>query len=139
MTPELYREIVSQIAPYRPEWVSLNAFSEPLLDPHFLDRCRALDEAGLRIGLFTNATSLRAPLRQYLAKSGVLQQVVINFASANAEEWGELMGLHPGLHAVTVENMLGLAEIFSGPISISVHGHNTTHRRRRDAVAARRR
>src|SRR6266849_1911276 len=33
MSMELFEHIAQQIAPYRPEWVSLNSFSEPLLDP----------------------------------------------------------------------------------------------------------
>jgi hypothetical protein len=65
-----------------------------------------------------------------------LHSVVLNFASADPQEWADLMGLPASLHARTVENMIGLAEVYRGPISISVHGHNTTHRSRRDAVSA---
>lgn len=135
MPLELFRHIVSQIAPHRPEWVSLNSFSEPLLDPFFVERCRDLEAGGLRVALFTNATVLKPAVREYLGKSRALHSVVINFASENPDEWGALMGLPPALHSRTVENIIGLAELYSGPISISVHGRNATHRRRAANVA----
>ncbi len=67
MSAELFDRIVQQIAPYHPTWVSLNAFSEPLLDPQFVDRCRALEERGILIALFTNGTVLRPNVLDYLA------------------------------------------------------------------------
>jgi hypothetical protein len=135
MSMELFEHIARQIAPYRPEWVSLNSFSEPLLDPFFVERCRYLEECGLKVALFTNATILRTAIREYLHKSKVLHSIVINFASEDPEEWGELMGLSPASHSRTVENIVGLAEAFPGPISISVHGHNDTHQRRTNNIA----
>jgi hypothetical protein len=136
MPLDLFKHIVRQIAPHRPEWVSLNSFSEPLLDPFFVERCQYLEEHGLRVALFTNATVLKPAVREFLGKSKVLHSVVINFASENAEEWGELMGLPPSSHARTVENIISFAELYDGPISISVHGHNSTHRRRAANIAA---
>jgi Radical SAM superfamily/Iron-sulfur cluster-binding domain len=136
MPMDLFTHIVQQIAPYNPEWVSLNSFSEPLLDPFFIERCQSLEEVGLKVALFTNATPLKPKIREYLGASQVLHSVVVNFASGNPEEWGRLMGLPPALHARTLENMIELAKVYRGPISISVHGHDGTHRRRAENIAA---
>lgn len=136
MSMELFELAVRQVAPHHPEWVALNNFSEPLLDPFFVERCRYLEEHGLKVALFTNASILRPAIREYLAGSEVLHSIIINFASENAEEWGAMMGLPPALHPRTVENINALAEIYQGPISISVHGLNGTHRRRTQNIAA---
>jgi hypothetical protein len=59
MTIELFEEIARKIAPYAPRAVALNNFSEPLLDPMFVERCRILEHHGLTVALLTNATVLR--------------------------------------------------------------------------------
>ncbi len=46
-------------------------------------------------------------------------------------------GLPPALHSRTVENVIGLAEAFQGPISISVNARNSTHESRTARIAAR--
>lgn len=122
MTLELFDRVVQQIAPYRPTWVSLNHFSEPLLDPDFVERCRRLDTHGLQVALFTNATVLKRRVVEYISNSRVLCRLFINFPSDDPEEWGRLMGLPPALHQRTVDNIVTWAEIYKGRIKVKVNG-----------------
>jgi sulfatase maturation enzyme AslB (radical SAM superfamily) len=122
MTLDLFDRVVQQIAPYRPAWVALNNFSEPLLDPYFVERCRRLDAHGLKVALFTNATVLKPNVIEYISTSQVLYSVTINFPSDDPEEWGNLMGLPSATHARTVENIATWAKVYKGGIGIVVNG-----------------
>ncbi len=95
MPLDLFEHIARQIAPHQPDWVALNNFSEPLLDPFFLERCRCLENLGLKIALLTNASIMKPAILEYLKRANVLRFVVMNFASDDPEEWGFLMASHP--------------------------------------------
>jgi sulfatase maturation enzyme AslB (radical SAM superfamily) len=136
MTMELFERVVGEIAPFAPRSVALNNFNEPLLDPFFVERCRLLEQHGLTVALFTNATVLRPAVLDYLRTSRVLQSITVNLPSDEADEWAELMRLPPALHARTVENVRALADAFHGPVAISVNARTPSHRLRTERVAA---
>jgi len=121
MSLELFQRAVEQIAPYRPDWVALNNFSEPFLDPLFVERCMYLEAHALKVALFTNATVLRPHVAEYLASSDVLHSITVNFPSPDPAEWANLMRLPASTHGRTVENIERLAECYKGGIGIVVN------------------
>ena len=135
MPLDLFALIAAQVAPYAPRSVALNNFSEPLLDPWFVERCTVLERHGLTVALFTNATVLRPATLEYLKKSRVLQSVTVNLPSDDAQEWAELMRLPAALHARTIDNVISLAKAFEGPVVISVNARTATHRQRTERLA----
>lgn len=136
MPMDLFRQVVRQVAGHTPEWVALNNFSEPLLDPHFLERCAVLREHRLRLALFTNGTVLKAETSQALAGMDVLHSVIFNFPSLEAAEWAELMHLPASMHARTLRQIEALVEAWSGPVSLIVNAIGTTHERRAQELTA---
>jgi sulfatase maturation enzyme AslB (radical SAM superfamily) len=136
MALDLFERAVREIAPHHPDWVSLNQFSEPLLDPYFMERCRLLEAHGLKAALFTNATVLGSGIAEYLGKSQVLYGITVNFPSDDPEEWGNLMHLPARTHQRTVANIIALAESYQGGIGIVVNGLNDNQEQRIERIAA---
>jgi hypothetical protein len=121
MPAELFERVVAQVAPFRPQWVALNHFSEPLLDPEFLVRCRTLFAHRLPLALFTNATALAPSVSRALVDSGLLARVSINLPSVERGEWARLMGLSPWAFERTLANIRALAEIYRGDLRLAVN------------------
>ncbi|MCA1612650.1 MAG: radical SAM protein [Acidobacteria bacterium] len=90
MTTELFAHVLDSLGETRPQWVALNHYGEPLLDPHFRDRVRMLRERGFPLHLFTNGTLLRDPLVEFLSDGGLFA-TVFNFPSIDPDEWCRLM------------------------------------------------
>ncbi|HEX8561051.1 MAG TPA: radical SAM protein [Pyrinomonadaceae bacterium] len=90
MPLELFGRILSRLDGASPEWVALNHYGEPLLDPHFRERVRMLRARGLPLYLFTNGTLLKDATVDFLCEGG-LYEVTFNFPSLDPGEWGDLM------------------------------------------------
>ncbi len=92
MSLELFEHTLSALGETRPEWVALNHYGEPLLDPHFRERVRMLREKGFPLHLFTNGTLLKDSLVEFLSDGGLFA-TVFNFPSIDPAEWSTLMGM----------------------------------------------
>lgn len=136
MTEEFFERVLGELAPFRPDWVAFNHFSEPLLDPLFRSRCESLLRHGLKLALFTNGTALRPAVSRWLAESGVLFRAAVNFPSADPADWGELMGLPPSAYARTERNAVALAEAYRGDLQIVVNSRAGDQGGRAARVAA---
>lgn len=134
MSGEIFSKILSGIAPHRPEWVALNHYGEPLLDPRFKERCQLLQDHDLPLYLFTNATLLNDQLVDFIVKTCKLHGIVFNYPSIHPGEWSSLMKLPERLHPQATRAIIAAAESFHGYIRIVVNGVTDSLSRRAEEV-----
>lgn len=70
----------------------ISGYGEPLLDPDWLSRLRALDEAGINIGMTTNGTLVTAERAAALASLKHLFHVNVSIDSPDAVEYRAIRG-----------------------------------------------
>lgn len=124
MPPELFELVLSRLGQASPDWVALNHYGEPLLDPHFRDRVRMLRERGFPLYLFTNGTLLKDSTVDFLLEGG-LYEVTFNFPTLDPEEWCDLMQMKERFYWNArrgIERFLSLGGAGGLPVSISVNG-----------------
>jgi hypothetical protein len=90
MSLDLFSLVLSRLDGTTPEWITLNHYGEPLVDPFFRQRVGLLRERNFPLALFTNGILLKDPIIDFLAPGGVFK-IVINFPSLEPSEWCELM------------------------------------------------
>lgn len=71
MSMDLFKKIVSEAKELGYTTVTLQMYSEPLLDPHIIERVRFAKGAGMKVGFFTNATLLDGKMVDALLDSGL--------------------------------------------------------------------
>ncbi len=87
---DLFALILSRLEGSTPEWIALNHYGEPLLDPFFVRRVEMLRERSIPLALFTNGVLMKDELIDFLAEGGV-HKVVFNFPSLEPSAWSRLM------------------------------------------------
>lgn len=92
MPLDRFELILSKMGDTPLEWVALNHYGEPLLDPFFRERVRMLRERAMPLGLYTNGTLLKESVIDFLSEGGV-EEAVFNFPSIDPTEWSHLMQL----------------------------------------------
>lgn len=90
MSLELFDLVLSALGDTVPQWIALNHYGEPLLDPFFRERVERLRERRYPLHLFTNGTLLSDSLVEFLGGGGVYD-FVFNFPSIDKDEWCEFM------------------------------------------------
>ena len=90
MSLELFDLVLSALGDTVPQWIALNHYGEPLLDPFFRERVERLRERRYPLHLFTNGTLLNDSLVEFLGGGG-LYDLVFNFPSIDKDEWCEFM------------------------------------------------
>jgi len=135
MPLELFALVLSRLEDTKPEWLALNHYGEPLLDPFFRERVELLRERKLLLGLYTNGTLLKESTIDFLALGGVYK-VVFNFPSMDPAEWSNLMQLPEKSYwkaRRTIEYYLSLdAPVVNGIyISVNVPDENQAARAER--------
>jgi radical SAM protein with 4Fe4S-binding SPASM domain len=130
MDLKLFRHIVTALTPYRPKSISLNHYGEPLLDPHFKDRCEILKHHALPLLLFTNGTLLSEPLIEYILNNSLLRAVVFNYPSAHPREWAHFMRLPERFHSTVTAAIRRLAQDDKNTVEIFVNGVTDCQSRR---------
>jgi len=132
MPSDVFRRVIQEVAASLDvEWVSLNHYNEPLLDPHFAARVRLISDYSLRLRLFTNATLLTMQHVELLVETGVLESLVVNLPSPKPAMYKRATGIAMPpdlLGALLSAADRGLA------VSICVNDTPSTLRAGRDAV-----
>jgi hypothetical protein len=120
MPVPLFREIIEKLLPYDTiRYVTFHFYNEPTLDRFFEERIAILQEHGMRLRLFSNASHLSEEKIDVLQRSGVLDVLVVNLPSLREDEFRELT--QSGTYASTLRNLD--AAIESGlPVGIVVNG-----------------
>ncbi len=91
MSIPLFEEIIRKISVYDTiRYVTFHFYNEPTLDRLFEKRLSILQEHGLVLRLFTNASHLTSDKINSLSRSGVLDRLVVNLPSVNEEEFQAL-------------------------------------------------
>ncbi|MCX6820762.1 MAG: radical SAM protein [Candidatus Aenigmarchaeota archaeon] len=67
----LFKKIVAEAAGLGFTTVTLQMYSEPLLDPHLIERIKLVKTMGMKVGFFTNATLLDEKMADALLDSGL--------------------------------------------------------------------
>jgi hypothetical protein len=132
MPAEVFELVLRRLDPYEPEWVALNHYGEPLLDPLFPDRIAHLRARGLPVSLFTNATLLNDRLCDFLCEGGIAA-ITFNFPSLVPDEWSEFMHLPvrafwKALHGI--ERILARWRESAQGLTIAVNGCTADRSRR---------
>jgi organic radical activating enzyme len=130
MELDLFRHIVTAVAPYRPRSISLNHYGEPLLDPHFKDRSEILKDHALPLLLFTNGTLLSETITEYILNNSLLRAVVFNYPSVHPREWAYFMRLPERFHSTVTTAIRRLAQDDKNTVEIFVNGVTECQQRR---------
>lgn len=89
MSMELFRSIVNEAKELGFSTVTLQMYSEPLLDPHLMERIRFVKGNGMKVGFFTNATLLDEKKADELLDSG-LDWVKFSVDAGNKEDYDKI-------------------------------------------------
>jgi radical SAM protein with 4Fe4S-binding SPASM domain len=125
MPLELFELALSALGESTPQWVALNHYGEPLLDPFFRERVRMLREKGYPLNLFTNGTLMKDSLVDFLGEGG-LYDITFNFPSVEPHEWCQLMQLPERFYwnaRRAVERCLTTSTANRRGVTISVNAH----------------
>src|ERR1044072_801540 len=97
MSEELFTSIVKQLTTYRltMEGVFRQSYTEPTLDRHFVEHCRALFEAGLPVAVLSNASGLTPAKADALMASGTLRYLCINLSTLDRDRYKHDRGEDP--------------------------------------------
>jgi radical SAM protein with 4Fe4S-binding SPASM domain len=135
MSRELFLKIVAAVAPYKPKSVALNHYGEPLLDPHFRERCLAMRDHNLPLMLFTNGTQLSSEMSTFILHDCLLRAVVFNYPSARPAEWSHFMQLPERFHAIVTAAIRKIASDSNQTVEIFVNGVTECQKRRTAEVS----
>ncbi|MFH1490393.1 MAG: radical SAM protein, partial [Pseudomonadota bacterium] len=83
----LYRDVVNECAELGVQYVVLQMFGEPFIDPTFLDKARYAKEKGLRTSIFTNGSLLDRDKTEMIVQEGLLDHMVISIDGVNEDEF----------------------------------------------------
>ena len=93
MANQLFLEILQKIQDFGSvNYVTLNTYNEPVLDPLFLERIQYLKKFNLKLILYTNGSALTNEMIQELKQSGCLQEIWFNVPSLQPERFKEITG-----------------------------------------------
>lgn len=123
MSNALFAEVLAKIAEAQPspEWVALNHYGEPLLDPDFLIKARLLADLHWPLRLFTNAGHLDKPTARALKAFGNLETIAVNLPDLDPVRYRQKTGA--GDLGRVLENVDGLFEL-ELPVVILVNGND---------------
>ncbi len=93
MSQSAFDKILSRLPSENIDWVSLNHYNEPLLDPGIIDKVRSLKKFGFKLRLFTNGVLLKQEKIEELSKIGNTQLVVVNLPTLQPSQYRRLMGM----------------------------------------------
>jgi hypothetical protein len=133
MAQDVFARILDAVASAPVQWVSLNHYNEPTLDPGFLDKVRLLAERHLALRLFTNATRLTAVMAAELVRLGNVDEVVVNLPSVDPAEYRERMGIR--MFPDLLDRLVAAARL-ALPLNICVNGEPAAARRNLDRITA---
>jgi hypothetical protein len=136
MPLELFEHVLAALGETPPQWVALNHYGEPLLDPHFRARVEMLRERRFPLHLFTNGTMLKDSLAEFLSDGGLFA-TVFNFPSIDPTEWCSLMRMtersyHNARRAIEHYLSLGGGR---AEVLISVNAHTDNQEERAERIA----
>ncbi|MES2044597.1 MAG: radical SAM protein [Pseudomonadota bacterium] len=135
MAMPLFEKILDLIQGLAPEWIALNHYNEPLLDPHFRERIEALERRNLPLRLFTNGTHLGLVKREDLKQCDV-HGIVFNFPALDPDVWGEMMRLPRWLYERTRNNIEATIAAGRWKVEVVVNGMTPDQGARCDAIHA---
>lgn len=89
MPTQLFERVVGEIAVYREhlEGVFLMNYNEPTVDRRFVDQCRTLLAADLKVGVNTNGSGLTPAKVDALVDAGPLRFLSINLSTFDREKY----------------------------------------------------
>ena len=131
MPMKVYEAVLERLRGYRCDWVALNHYGEPLLDPAFEERVVKLYKERLPLYLFTNATLLSQGRIEFIKEQN-LHGVGFNFPSMREDEWVSLMQLPARWFRSARDGIIQFLEATEGrvPVEILVNAPTANHSQR---------
>ncbi|MEM7351663.1 MAG: radical SAM/SPASM domain-containing protein [Acidobacteriota bacterium] len=89
MPTELFERLAKELAAYRDtlEGVFLMSYNEPTVDKRFVDQCQTLMDAGLAVGVNSNASGLTPAKIDALVEMGPLGFLSINLSTIDRDKY----------------------------------------------------
>lgn len=119
MPDELFEHIITDLHCFALEWVALNHYNEPLLDPGFWRKVEILARNAMRLRLYTNGILLTPDKAKKLARLGIVESIVVNVPSADAGDYRRLMGV--AMPPALIDN-IGAAQRYGYKVYVCVNG-----------------
>lgn len=89
MPMKLFKKIVDEAKELGCTRITLQVYSEPLMDPHLIDRIKYIKSKGLKAGFFTNATLLDEKMALKILNSG-LDFIKFSVDAGNKEDYEKI-------------------------------------------------
>ena len=81
-------------------YLTLHAFNEPTIAPHFQEYLRIIKEMDYKLELFTNASNLNQTFIKYMKGSHILRKLKINLPSIDKGNYIRMTGYHNFAQAI---------------------------------------
>jgi radical SAM protein with 4Fe4S-binding SPASM domain len=88
-----FEQIINRIPIGEIDWISLNHYNEPLLDPNFIEKVCILKKYGFKLRLFTNGVLLNQKKIDALFAIGNVELIVVNLPTLDPNKYSQLMGM----------------------------------------------
>lgn len=93
MSMELFNQIIEKAAKHNTiEFVTLNSYNEPTIDPDFEERIKSLATTHLKLSLFTNGSALNEGKIKLLKETNIIRNITFNLPTLNENRFRELTG-----------------------------------------------
>lgn len=89
MSMRLFKKIVDEAKEFGCTKMTLQAYSEPLLDPFLIDRIKYIKSKGMKVGFFTNAVPLNEKMTIKILNSG-LDFIKFSVDAGNKEDYEKI-------------------------------------------------
>lgn len=89
MSMKLFKKIVDEAKQLGCARITLQVYSEPLMDPHLIDRIKYIKSKGVEAGFFTNATLLDEKMALKILNSG-LDFIKFSVDAGNKEDYEKI-------------------------------------------------
>lgn len=93
MTMKLFRKIIDDCKRNKIDYITMNVYGEPLLDPNFIERVKYLRKHGMSYRFSTNGSLMTKEKSIELIELGGLREVIFSVMGYDKKVYKKMMGL----------------------------------------------
>ena len=117
---KIYKHIIDRAVEYQKiRYVTLHAYNEPTIDPHFYDYLDIIEKTDLKLVLYTNGSGLMDETLEKLKALKNLRNIVVTIPSLDPVKFSKMTGSHYYLQTTTA---IKKAQSMGIPVRLSVQG-----------------
>ena len=95
MPMSLFEHIMQSAVDYgHIKFISLHGYSEPTIDPFFIERVKLIKKSGFQLVLYTNGSGLTRSVLRQLKDVNVTRNIVVNIPSSNQQSFIQKTGAY---------------------------------------------